>query len=134
MARPSLVSRGRRAPGLQFECRLVELFDPVVAALAELGDDPEVLVRLAVVCEGAVIWPLELGPETLAKTPPHDPRLARVQLVDMADQCGLLAALVARAAQMAPDNARIATAAGLVARAEAIFHRRSPSLPSSHPA
>lgn len=111
-----------RKPRPELECRLVELFDPVVGALFTLGEDPAVLARLATVSERALIWPQELHPDTIMKSPLHEHRRKLVEMVDFADQSGLLAELVERAAEIAPNNARIATATKLVARAEAIFH------------
>lgn len=109
--------------GERFEPRLVEIFDPVVGALGPLTGTPAALARLAEVGEQAMIWPLELLPDAIAASPLQDPRLVLVQLVDMADQCGLLGALTKRAAAMAPDDARIATAARITSRIEKMFQQ-----------
>lgn len=109
----------------RFEARLVEIFDPVAGALEPLAGTPAALARLAGLGDRAAIWPLELRPDAIAAAPLPDPRLALVQLVDMADQCGLLGALTAHAAALAPDDVRIATAARLTSRIEEMFQQGS---------
>ena len=100
---------------------LPEVYDPVCTALRPLMTEPATLATLAAVAQEAIVVPSDL--DTLVSSDLTGSRGDRflATFVEYADQCGLLARLMAVAAECAPTDERVARVRTLVERIEAVL-------------
>lgn len=104
--------------------RLHELHVPIIHCLRPLANDLEAARLLAGIGQAATIWPNELVAKNISASTVRRVDRFVANLIDWADQCGLLIELLDAALKISPRDHRIKRARLLVDRVEAAVHRR----------